>query len=142
MSEKFEFMSPGWIAAARERILSALVGKDLILGGMKYTLCEKFTNPPAHLRRPGSDSIGFCVRLSDGHVEVEDQLADDANCTIISDYTDALAVARDPDAAAADPSVMAERVATGRLKIIGDPSAAPAVLTELDIHKLLACHTA
>jgi hypothetical protein len=67
---------------------------------------------------------------------------EDADCTIIRDYGDALSVARDPEAAAADPAVMAERIAAGSLKIIGDLSAAPAVLTELNIHKLLAPHTA
>ena len=75
-------------------------------------------------------------------MEVGDRPTNDADCTIISDCADALSVARDPEAAAADPAVMAERMAAGRLKIIGDPSAAPAVLTKLDIHKLLAPHTA
>ena len=75
-------------------------------------------------------------------MEVGDRPINDADCTIVSDYTDALSVARDPEAAAADPAVMAEGMAAGRLKIIGDPSAAPAVLAELNIHKLLAPHTA
>jgi hypothetical protein len=75
-------------------------------------------------------------------VEVGDRPTDDADCTIISDYAEALSIARDPEAPAADPAAMAERIADGRLEIIGDPSAAPAVLRELDIHKLLAAHTA
>ena len=137
---RFEFMSPTWIAMAREQILRALDGKDLRT--IRFTLCEEFTNPPEHLRPSGAQTIGFYVRLGDGQVEVGDRPINDADCTIISDYDDALSVARDPEAAAADPAVMAERMAVGRLKIIGDPSAAPAVLTELNIHKLLAPHTA
>ena len=140
MLKRFEFMSPTWIAMAREQILRALDGKDLRT--IRFTLCEEFTNPPEHLRPSGAQSIGFYVRLRDGQVEVGDRPINDADCTIISDYADALSVARDPETAAADPAVMAERMATGRLKIIGDPSAAPAVLTELNIHKLLAPHTA
>jgi len=138
--KRFEFMSPAWIAMAREQILRALDGKDLRTTG--FTLCEEFTNPPEHLRLTGAQTVGFYVRLGDGQVEVGDRPVNDADCTIISDYADALAVARDPEAAAADPAVIAERMAAGRLKIIGDPSAAPAVLTELNIHKLLAPHTA
>lgn len=138
--ERFEFMSPAWIAMAREQILRALAGKDL--RAVRFTLCEEFTNPPEHLRPPGARTIGFYVRLRDGRVEVGDRPIGDADCTIISDYADALSVARDPEAAAADPAVMAERMAAGRLRIMGDPSAAPAVLTEVNIHKLLAPYTA
>jgi len=122
------------------QILHALDGKDLRI--TRFTLCEEFTNPPEHLRPSGAQTVGFYVRLGDGQVEVGDRPINDADCTIISDYADALSVARDPETAAADPAVMAERMAAGSLKIIGDPSAAPAVLTELNIHKLLAPHTA
>ncbi|MGD9797852.1 MAG: hypothetical protein AB7H43_03190 [Acidimicrobiia bacterium] len=51
-------------------------------------------------------------------------------------------MARDPDAAAADPAEAARRIAEERLTIEGDPSRAPAVLQELDIDRLLAAHTA
>jgi hypothetical protein len=140
MTAKFEFMSPEWIAMAREKITRALAGKDL--GQTRFTLCEEFTNPPEHLRREGADTIGFYLRVGDALVEVGDRPTDDADCTIISDYAEALSIARDPEAPGADPAAMAERIADGRLEIIGDPSAAPAVLRELDIHKLLAAHTA
>lgn len=140
MTQQFEFMSPAWIATAREQIVRALEGKDLKT--VRFTLCEEFTNPPEHLRRAGAQTIGFYVRLWDGHVEVGDRPITDADCTIISDYADALSVARDPEAAAADPSAMAARMAAGRLRIIGDLSKAPAVLTEVNIHKLLAPRTA
>ena len=138
--ERFEFMSPAWIAMAREQILRVLNGKDLRT--VRFTLCEEFTNPPEHLRPSDAQTIGFYVRLYDGRVEVGDRPIQDADCTIVSDYADALSVARDPEAAAADPAVMAKRLAAGRLKIIGDLSAAPAALAELNIHKLLAPHTA
>src|SRR5690606_34629702 len=126
MMSKFEFMSPAWIAMAREQILRVLEDKDL--GNVRFTLCEEFTNPPEHLRPPDAQTIGFYLRVGDGRAEVGDRPIKDADCTIISDYADALAVARDPEAAAADPAAMAERMAAGRLKIIGDLSAAPPVL--------------
>ena len=46
-------------------------------------------------------------------MEVGDRPINDADCTIISDYTDALSVARDPEDAAAHAAVMAERRGTG-----------------------------
>ena len=67
MLKRFEFMSPTWIAMAREQILRALDGKDLRT--IRFTLCEEFTNPPEHLRPSGAQSIGFYVRLRDGRVE-------------------------------------------------------------------------
>ena len=140
MVEKFEFMSREWIAMARDKITRALAGRNL--GTKPFTLCEEFTDPPHHLRSPGSQTVGFCVRVRDGQVAVADRPMEGADCTIVSDYADALAVARDPDAPADDPAVMQQRIAAGRLKVIGDPSGAPPGLAEVNIHKLLAPHTA
>jgi hypothetical protein len=109
---------------------------------MRFTLCEEFTNPPTHLRRSGAGTMGFFVRVSDGRVEVGDHPIEDADVRIVSDYEGALTVARDPDAPAADPKAIEERMAEGRLRVFGDPMSAPAVLTELDIHRLLAPRTA
>jgi hypothetical protein len=138
--EKYEFMSPGWIKMARGRIQEALSERDL--AGVDYTLCEEFTNPPEHLRRERADTIGFYVRVDDGRVEVGDRPTGDADLRIVSEYEDALPVARDPEAPAAEPKAMAERMAAGRLSITGDPQQAPAALRDLDIHKLLASATA
>jgi hypothetical protein len=140
VAARFEFMCREWIASAREEITRALAGKDL--GPTRFVLCEAFTNPPQHLRRDDSDTIGFCLVVGGGALDVSDRPSPDADCTIVSDYADALAIARDPDAAANEEAAMAERVADGRLKIVGDPSAAPAVLRQLNIHALLAARTA
>ena len=48
---KFEFLSPEWIAMAREEITRALAGKDL--RHIRFTLCEEFTNPPNTCGRKG-----------------------------------------------------------------------------------------
>jgi hypothetical protein len=137
--EKFRFMSPAWIEMAREQITKVLAEADL--EGINFTLCEEFTGPPDDLRREGASTIGFFVRLVDGRVEVGDQAIDDADVRIVSDYEDALVIARDPDAPAAQQSVMEERVAQGRLKIVGNPTDVPAILAGLDIHRLLSSRT-
>ena len=137
--DKFRFMSPAWIDMARLEITKALAGTDL--GGVNFTLCEEFTNPPDDLRREGATRLGFCLRLVDGQVEVEGQPTDEADLRIVSDYEEALAIARDPDAPAAQQSMMEERIAEGRLQIVGDPSAVPLTLAGLDIHRLLSSRT-
>jgi hypothetical protein len=80
--------------------------------------------------------------VSNGRVEVGDWPVDNADLKIVSEYHDALAIARDPDAPAAQPSAIQERIAAGTLRIEGDPSNAPAILQEMDIHRLLASRTA
>ena len=137
--EKFRFMSPAWIEMAREQITKVLAETDL--EGIKFTLCEEFTGPPDDLRREGASTIGFFVRVADDRVEVGDQATDDADVRIVSDYEDALVIARDPDAPAAQQSAMEERVVQGRLKIVGNPTDVPAVLAGLDIHRLLSSRT-
>jgi hypothetical protein len=137
--EKFRFMSPAWIEMAREQIVESLTGTDL--EGMNFTLCEEFTNPPDDLRREGASTIGFVVRIVDGRVEVGDQPTDDCDFRVVSDYDDALAIARDPDAPVAQPSMMERRIAEGRLRIVGNPADVPATLAGLDIHRLLSSRT-
>lgn len=137
--EKHRFMSPAWIAMAREAITGALADGDL--DGISFTLCEEFTDPPAELRREGAATIGFFVRVADGRVEVGDRPIGDADVKVISSYEDALPIARDPGAPAAERSAMEQRIAEGRLTIEGDPSAVPLPLAALDLHRLLAART-
>jgi hypothetical protein len=137
--EKYRFMSSGWIEMAREQITSVLAGADL--DGIDFALCEEFTSPPDDLRRENAATIGFFVRVADGRVEVGDHPIDDADLRIVSDYEDAHSIARDPDAPAAQESAMEARIADGRLRVVGDPVAVPAILAELDIHRLLSSRT-
>jgi hypothetical protein len=138
--EKHEFMSPGWIAMARAQITRALAAADL--RGLDFTLCEEFTDPPAHLRPEGAATIGFCVRIAGGAVEVGDRPRDDVDLRLVSDYAEARAIARTTGARAADPAVVQQRISAGKLRVIGDPAAAPPALAAVDLHELLAPRTA
>lgn len=135
---RHEFMSSAWIAMARHEISRALTGREL--GGTRFTLSEEFADAPPHLRA-GDDTIGFSVRIVDGAVEVEDRPDPHADLRVISNYADALAVARDPNTASQDPADASRRIDEGRLRIVGDPNQMPPALQELDIHALLARHT-
>lgn len=137
--EVYEFMSPSWVRMAKREIVAALEPRDLDVE--PFTLSEEFTDPPPHLA-DDAEVIGFAIHVGAGSVEVLEGPAPDADVRIISDYTDALEVARDPGADATDPVETGRRVAEGRLRIVGDPTSAPPVLHEVDIHRLLAEHTA
>jgi hypothetical protein len=132
-------MSPEWIAMARDEIVHALRGTDL--RDIDFLLCEEFTDPPDDLRRDDANTIGFSLQVAEGRVEVVDQPTERADLRIVSDYEDALEIARDPDAPAAAPSVMEQRISEGRLQIVGDPTTMPPTLAELDLHRLLASRT-
>jgi hypothetical protein len=133
-----EFMSPAWIAMARREITLALKGRDL--GDAPFTMSEEFTDAPEHLRN-GRERIGFSVRIADGTVEIDDRPASMADLRVISDYDDALALARDPNSASSDPVEAEQRLADGRLRLEGDPTRLPLALQEANIHTLLARHT-
>lgn len=137
--EKLRFMSQAWVDMAREQITEALGGTDL--GGVDFALCEEFTDPPDDLRRRGASTIGFVVRVVDGRVEVDGEPSDDCDLRVVSGYDDALAIARDPDAPAAQPRMIEQRIAEGRLRIVGNPADVPATLAGLDIHRLLSSRT-
>lgn len=136
---RLEFMSLSWIEMARHEITDALSREDLDVE--PFTLSEEFTDPPPHLGR-GTGPIGFSIRLGRGRVEVRDEPDPTADLRVISDYADAVSLARDPDASSTDPQETDRRIANGRLRIEGDPSQAPPILTQLDIHRLLAGQTA
>ena len=136
---KHEFMSPSWIEMARHEITDALARENLDVE--PFTLSEEFTDPPPHLGR-GTGSIGFSIRVGRGRVEVRDEPDPAADLRVISDYADAVALARNPDASSNDPQEADRRIDEGRLRIEGDPSQAPPMLLQLDIHRLLAGQTA
>ena len=136
---RHEFMSPAWIAMARDEISRALSGR--LVSTQPFSLSEEFTHPPPHLRQDHAETIGFTIRVEKSSVEVSDRPTPNADCRIISRYDDALALGRNPDVAAADPAEAERRIAEGRLRIEGDPSRIPPALQQLDIHRLLAEHT-
>jgi hypothetical protein len=90
---KQEFCSDAWIDEV-ERILSELVADaGESLRGRKITVCEVFTDPPAHLLRPGEDRVYWYCEVEEGraHVAREDRPAD---YRVVVDYQATLPGAR------------------------------------------------
>jgi hypothetical protein len=136
--EKFEFASPEWVGMLRELILDGLAGTDL--SGIDFTICEEYTNPPPHLQRPGSQTIGLYVRIANGEVEVVDQVLEEATKKLVCDYDWAKRYAmRFPD-----PKLRDQLIAEGIMRVEGENemSNLPAVWLELDTTSLIRPRTA
>lgn len=138
--EKFEFASPEWIDMLRGLIVEGLAGQDL--SGVDFVLCEEYTNPPDHLRRPGSDSIGFHISVTQGKIQVINKVVDGSGATkkLICDYEWAKRYAmRFPD-----PKLRDELLAGGLMRVEGegDMSKLPPFWLELDTTSLIRPRTA
>lgn len=138
--EKFEYASPEWIEMLNGLVQEGLAGQDL--AGAEFALCEEYTNPPRHLRRPGSGSIGLCIRVSDGEARVTDEVIDGVEATkkLICDYEWAKRYAmRYPD-----PKLRDQLMAEGLMRVEGegDMSKLPAFWLALDTTSLIRPRTA
>lgn len=138
--EKHEFAAPDWIDMLRGLILDAVRDQDL--SGVDFVLCEEYTNPPEHLWRPGSESIGFHIRVRDGEVQVVNEVIDGAEATkkLICDYGWAKRYAmRFPD-----PKLRDQLIADGLMRVEGegDMSKLPAFWLAIDTTSMIRPRTA
>lgn len=140
MAGKVEFASPEWFAATRAMFeaYAAVAPKDF-----EFSVCEVFTNVPAHLDRDGTGVIAWNFRIADNRFHFAYGEADDVDMKTVSDYDFILWFARTkiaPDTAAEYQSRMQAGVETGKVRRMGDGSKAPPELYA--IHNDLADITA
>jgi hypothetical protein len=138
--EKLEFASPEWVDMLRGLILEGIAGQDL--SGVEFVLCEEYTHPPEHLRRPGSDSTGFHICVGSGEIQVINEVVEGAQATkkMICDYEWAKRYAmRYPD-----PKLRDHLMAEGLMRVEGegDMSKLPAFWLKLDTTSLIRPRTA
>ncbi len=142
--EKYEYGSPEWVAMVRELVEEGLAGEDL--AGISFSFCEENTDAPAHLLRPGSDTIGFYVRVDNGEVEVGDQPIDGTTFKIVGDYSAMREYALRPfPGAKPDPDTAALRqrmIVEGKMRVEGVRADWPAVISNLDLHNRARLRTA
>jgi hypothetical protein len=115
---------------------------DGTLSDAAFVLCEEYTNPPEHLRRPGSESIGLHIRVANGTIEVNDEVIDGSETTkkLICDYEWAKRYAkRYPD-----PQLRDQLMAEGLMRVEGegDMSQLPQFWLDLDTISLIRPRTA
>lgn len=122
---KYEFCSEGWVSIARDYLV-AQVG-DADLGDARFSFCEVFTDPPAHLLEPGETETGWYVSVADGKLTVGRGVLPDADMRITADYATVLPLARmvfegNPEGAAEAAKVGAAATASGKMRREGDAS--------------------
>jgi hypothetical protein len=120
----YEFASPGWKAFMHGMITVnvARLGDDA--KGLRWSICEVFTDPPAHLSADGAPIAWFC-KVVDDEVTFGDGDVDDVEVKVIADYAAVLPLGRydtagDPERAAELARMSAGLVARGELTRIGD----------------------
>src|SRR5262245_50874246 len=134
--QKYEFSSPEWMKMVRRLVEDGLRGKDI--SGIDFSMCEEYTDPPEHLRQPGTNSIGFTIRFADGTVELIDEPRDDVDFKLVGDYAALKEYSLRPfDPTNFDPETLAIRqrmMDEGKLRVDGRRAEWPAVLSDLDLH--------
>jgi len=132
--ERFLFLSPEWVTAVGAVVADLLAGADLT--GIDFTISEEVTDPPSGRRPPADGPLGWHLRIRDGHLDVGDGPAADADFRMIADYRTHHELARrvwaGDDAAMAESRALREQaVAAGKLRTEGDFTRAPDIVRGL-----------
>jgi hypothetical protein len=133
--EKYEMAGPQWVAKLRRVVEEGLAGEDLT--GIDFSICEEYTEPPEHLRQPGSATIGIYLRIQNGNFEVGDHPID-ATFKIVGDYAAMREYALRPfSPTRLDPETAALRqrmIEDGKMRVLGPRADSPPT-TQLNLHQ-------
>ena len=145
VERRFEFVSSGWIAAART-FLEQFVAQHSDLRRANYSMCEAFDDPPPAFDVPNRRAAWYW-RLRDGALEVGAGQIADAELNIRGDYQHVLSMAQSVNAAGEEAMKRARREFRHRagrdaLRITGDMPTHPDLLTLInDLHDHMASLT-
>ena len=145
VDQRFEFLSPDWIAAAEAFLRSALDTRPE-LRGCSFSLCEAFDAAPPALRAP-NDRVAWHLRLVNGALDVGTGEIANADLDVRGDYQSVLALAQSVFAAGPEAIARAQRELTHRagkdaVRITGTVPKDPSLQRLLnDLHDHMAAHT-
>jgi hypothetical protein len=145
VDHRFEFVSPGWIDAARS-FLTTFVESHPNLRHATYAMCEAFDNAPPVLGAP-NDRAAWHWRLRNGALDVGAGELSDADLNIRGDYQHVLSMAQSVYAAGEDAMKRARRefshrAGRGALRVTGDMPKQPALVAMInDLHDHMASLT-
>ena len=123
---KYEFGSEAWVSLARDYLVAAVGDADL--EGIRFSFCEVYTDPPAHLLEPGESTTGWYVSIADGEFRVEKGVLSEADILITSDYATTLPLAQmvfegNPEGAVQAQEMVEAATAAGKMRREGDANA-------------------
>jgi hypothetical protein len=120
----YEFASPGWMAFMHGMVCERVARLRVEAPDIGWSICEVFTDPPAHLSPSGAPLAWHCV-VKDGAVTFGDSEIEDVDFKVIVDYATVLPLGRfdtagDPERAAELSRMSAQAVAEGKMRLLGD----------------------
>ena len=137
-----EFASAGWIDAYEDVVREEMAGVDT--GGESIRIAREFTDAPAAVCDPGQTSVGWCLEVRDGDVQVHRGPSREGDAITVSDY-DAIAPAArlvigdDDTARARAGEIVGSAMAAGKLSQSGEDTLPAEVRRRLSlIHDRMA----
>jgi hypothetical protein len=92
--EKVELGSEAWMDLATQILTGLVAQAGASIADEHLTVCEVFVDPPAHLRRDGSNEIAWSFKIADGATRVARRAAEGADFSLRADYQYVLPSAR------------------------------------------------
>lgn len=137
-----EFASVGWVDAYEDVVREEMAGVDT--GGDSIRIAREFTDAPAALCDPGQTSVGWCLEVRDGDVQVHRGPSREGDAVTVSDY-DAIAPAArlviddDASARARAGEIVGSAMSAGKLSQSGEDTLPAEVRRRLSlIHDRMA----
>ena len=92
LDERVEFFSDEWVATAKAQLERLVQRNPDALEGVRYSLCEAFSNAPPHLGL--ADNLAcWTLRFADGAVQVQRGRDDNPDLVVTGDYQAIMPVA-------------------------------------------------
>ena len=137
---KYEFASREWCAALHGLIAERAAWEVKTKPNLAMSICEVFTDAPAHLADAGGKVAWSCV-IEDGKVDFQTCERDDVKFKVFGDYTAILPLGQydtrgDPERAAALGAMAAKVLESGGMRTTGERIANPQAITS--IHDAIA----
>ncbi|MCP4006285.1 MAG: hypothetical protein GY725_19050 [bacterium] len=144
-ADRIEFASDAWVDAARESLERAVAEAGSALDGIRFSLCESYTDAPPHLARPGN-LAAWHARFDGASVSVGAGIIDDADFRIHGPYSAVLPLSRTVYGSDTRASVRAQRENVHRagrdaIEFIGQPPAPVLMPVLARLHDDLAPRT-
>ncbi len=142
---RVEFLSDAWVKEA-EAFLREAVATRRGLQGVRFTMCEGFSDAPPGLGAPGNRAA-WSLRIADGRVEVGAGEIPDAELRVSGDYQAVTSLAQTvyaagPEALARARRELAHRAGADAIRISGRLPDEPALQRLLgDLHDHMAART-
>ena len=139
MEEKLEFGSVAWIEELWRGFAAAVASAGGDGAAAPFSLCEIYTDVPAHLQPDADGRVAWHCRVVDGRVSCGMGALPDADVVITIDYATALPDAQtvyggDKEKIAAGDARRREARRAGKLSVAGKGNPAPTYLAGLHDH--------